>query len=264
MKKTYFFSDVHFGLQDRHLEAAKLNLMLELLDEIGQEGKRLYMVGDILDYWMEYQHVVPKGHIRFFAALYELVQSGVEVHYLAGNHDFYLGRYFDEELGVQTHYSTLVHDIDGKRFYILHGDGVGKGDTGYKIFRAVVRNNFNLRWFRWLHPDLGVGLMAFLSKLSRKHSYVEKDYGEQERLIIFANEELTRTPFDYFVCGHRHIVKLHLLHNQKSYYVNCGTWIGGMPTYAVFDGVEMKLIKAKTREILASESQLVASLTESL
>jgi hypothetical protein len=36
--------------------------------------------------------------------------------------------------------------------------------------------------------------------------------------------------------------------------VNCGTWIGGMPTYAVFDGAEMKLIKAKTREVLYSES----------
>ncbi|MDW8464920.1 MAG: UDP-2,3-diacylglucosamine diphosphatase [Chloroherpetonaceae bacterium] len=264
MKKTYFFSDVHFGLQERHIEEAKMNLMLRLLGEVGQEGKRLYMVGDILDYWMEYKHVVPKGHFQFFAALYDLVQSGVEVHYIAGNHDFYLGKYFDEEIGIKTHYGAVLHDIDGKRFYILHGDGVGRGDTGYKIFRAVVRNDFNLSWFRWLHPDFGVGLMAFLSKLSRKHSYTEKDDGENERLIVFANEELSRIPFDYFVCGHRHIVKLHQLRNQKSYYVNCGTWIGGTPTYAVFDGIEMRLMKAKTQEVLFSESQQVETLTESL
>ncbi len=254
MKKTYFFSDVHFGLQERHLEEAKTDLMLSLLDEVKREGKLLYMVGDILDYWMEYKHVVPKGPYRFFAALYELVRAGVEVHYLAGNHDFYLGKYFDDELGVKTHYGVLRHEIDGKRFYIVHGDGVGKGDTGYKLFRALVRNNFNLAWYRWLHPDFGVGIMDYLSKLSRKHTYTEKDYGELERLIVFANQELQENPFDYFVCGHRHIVKLHLLRNQKSYYVNCGTWIGGMPTYAVFDGTDMKLIKAKTREILYSQS----------
>lgn len=156
------------------------------------------------------------------------MRRGVEVHYLAGNHDFYLGKYFEEELGVQTHYGALLHEIDGKLFYIVHGDGVGKGDIGYKIFRTLVRNTFNLAWYRWLHPDLGVGLMDYLSKLSRKHTYMEKDYGEKERLVVFANEELARSSFDYFVCGHRHIVKLLPLRNQKSYYVNCGTWIGGM------------------------------------
>ncbi len=254
MKKTYFFSDVHFGLQERHIEEAKTDLMLDLLSEIKREGKLLYMVGDILDYWMEYKHVIPKGPYRFFAALYDLVRAGVEVHYLAGNHDFYLGNYFDEELGVKTHYGALQHDIDGKRFYIVHGDGIGKGDIGYKIFRSLVRNPFNLTWYRWLHPDFGVGMMNYLSKLSRQYTYTPKDYGENERLIVFANRELQTNPFDYFVCGHRHIVKLHLLRNQKSYYVNCGTWIGGMPTYAVFDGHDIKLIKAKTRDVLYAQS----------
>lgn len=255
MKKTYFFSDVHFGLQERRQEEVKTDLMLDLLDEVGRDGKRLYMVGDILDYWMEYKHVVPKGHFRFFSALYELSRSGVDVHYLAGNHDFYLGRYFDDELGVKTHYGALRHEIDGKKFYIVHGDGLGKGDKGYKLFRKLARNAFNLAWYRWLHPDFGVGIMDYLSKLSRKHTYSPKDYGENERLIVFANQELLREPFDYFVCGHRHIVKLHLLRNQKSYYVNCGTWIGGTPTYAVFDGMEMKLMNAKTRQVLYAESQ---------
>ncbi len=262
MQKVYFFSDVHFGLQERHVEVAKTDLMLSLLEDIKRDGKRLYMVGDILDYWMEYKHVVPKGPFRFFAALYDLVQSGVEVHYLAGNHDFYLGKYFDEELGVKTHYGAVLHEIDGKTFYIVHGDGLGRGDMGYKLFRALVRNDFNLMWYRWLHPDFGVGIMDYLSKLSRKHTYSPKDEGEAERLIVFANQELERQAFDYFVCGHRHIVKLHLLRNRKSYYVNCGTWIGGMPTYAVFDGTEMKLIKAKTREEYLSESQVMAALTE--
>ncbi len=253
MKKTYFFSDVHFGLQERHIETAKVDLMLSLLDQIGREGKKLFMVGDILDYWMEYKHVVPKGHFRFFAALDSLVRQGIEVVYLAGNHDFYLGKYFDDELGVKTHYGAWRETIDGKNFYIIHGDGVGKGDTGYKIFRSAVRNNFNLAWYRWFHPDFGVGVMDYLSKLSRKHTYAEKDYGEKERLIVFANEELEKEPFDYFVCGHRHIVKLHRLKNGKSFYVNCGTWIGGMPTYAVFDGTEMKLMKAKTNDVLFAE-----------
>lgn len=254
MKKTYFFSDVHFGLQTKAQEQAKLETMLRLCEEIGREGERLLMVGDIFDYWMEYKHAVPKGHIRFLSALDSLVRAGVEVTYFAGNHDFYLGKYFTEELGISVHYGELETEIGGKKFYICHGDGVGKGDTGYKLFRSLVRNDFNLAWFRWLHPDFGLGLMAHLSQLSRKHTYIEKDYGEAERIFVYANELAPEKKFDYFVCGHRHIVKLSPLTSRpQSYYVNLGTWIGGTPTYAVFDGHELQIRNAKTRELVFAE-----------
>ncbi|MDX2129582.1 MAG: UDP-2,3-diacylglucosamine diphosphatase [Chloroherpetonaceae bacterium] len=265
-KKTYFFSDVHFGLQEKPIEDVKIETMLSLFDEIKREGSRLFMVGDILDYWMEYKHAVPKGHTRFFNGLIDLVNAGIKVDYLAGNHDFYLGSYFKDELGVDTHYGAIREVIDGKNFYIVHGDGVGKGDLGYKIFRTLVRNNFNLWWYRGLHPNLGVGLMAYLSKLSRKHTYSPKDEGEKERLIVFANEIGATEPLDYFICGHRHIVKLHPLHTCNGFYVNCGTWIGGMPTYAVFNGKSMEIRKAKNHEVLYQEhSALVESpLAESI
>lgn len=261
MKKTYFFSDVHFGLQEERQEQEKVELMLSLFDTIKRDGERLYMVGDILDYWMEYKYSVPKGYIRFFNALMDLTRSGIEVTYFAGNHDFYLGNYFTSELGVKTHYGALEVNIGGKQFYICHGDGVGKGDTGYKLFRSLVRNNFNLAWFRWIHPDWGLGLMNSLSKLSRKHTYEAKDYGEKERIYAFANELVREKPFDYFVCGHRHIVKLSpLTAKPDSYYINLGTWIGGMPTYGVFDEGGFKLIKAKSGETLFTEPVLSRAL----
>lgn len=251
--KTYFFSDVHFGLQEKAQEDAKLEVMLALLDQVGQDGKRLYMVGDILDYWMEYRHVVPKGYVRFFSALQSLVRRGVRITYLAGNHDFYLGNYFDEELGVKTHYGALEVLLGKKKFYLAHGDGIGNGDIGYKLFRKLLRNNSNLRLFRWVHPDFGVGLMSYLSRLSRKHTYDPVDFGEQERLIVFANELTEKVNFDYFVCGHRHVLKLHRLKNRKSFYVNLGTWIGDEPTYAVFDGEQIQLRNAKTNTVVAEE-----------
>jgi UDP-2,3-diacylglucosamine hydrolase len=259
MKKTFFFSDVHFGLQEKSQEEAKTDLMLSLFDQIEDEGRKLFMVGDILDYWMEYRHAIPKGYIRFFNGIDRLVRKGIEVVYIAGNHDFYLGNYFDQELGVKTHYGHYEETINNKRFYIVHGDGIGKGDTGYKLFKTLVRNNFNLGIFRLLHPNIGLGLMSYLSRLSRRHTYTPKDLGEKERLIVYANELLAQKDFDYFVCGHRHIVKLHLLQNQKSYYVNLGTWIGGMPTYGVFDGIDMKLVKAKTNETLFTNTLSLVS-----
>jgi UDP-2,3-diacylglucosamine hydrolase len=254
--KAYFFSDVHLGLQTREQEAAKENIMLALLDEIKSDGKLLVMNGDIFDYWFEYKHAVPKGHYRFLAKLRELVESGTEVLFNAGNHDFFLGKYFDEELGVKTHYGAIERNINGKQFYIVHGDGVGKGDTGYKLFRSLIRNNFNIKIFRWLHPDIGLGIMDYLSKISRKHTYDPKDEGENERLIVFANELASSMPkLDYFICGHRHIVKLYPLKNGYGYYVNTGMWIGSKPTYAVFDGDKMLIKNAKTNDVVFAEGQ---------
>ncbi|ACF13052.1 metallophosphoesterase [Chloroherpeton thalassium ATCC 35110] len=254
MRKSYFISDVHFGLQEKEKESAKLNAMLSLLERIQEDGERLFLVGDILDFWMEYRHVVPKGHVRFFAALENLVLSGVKVTYLAGNHDFYLGRYFQESFGIETQYGQIEAQLHGKLFLMAHGDGIGRGDLGYKFFRSVVRNNFNLRLFRWIHPDWGVGLMSYLSRLSRRHTYSPTDYGEKERLIIYANELTEKTSFSYFVCGHRHVPKIHRLKNQQSFYVNLGTWIDETPTYGVFDGTAMAIRSAETHAVVFSEN----------
>lgn len=253
MSNLYFISDVHFGLQEKSKEQEKLELVLCLFEEIEQKGKALFLVGDILDYWMEYKHVVPKGHVRFFCGLSDLTRKGIEVYYLAGNHDFYLGSYFTEELGLKTIYGQLKLNLNGKKFILAHGDGIGKGDIGYKLYRAIIRNSFNLKLFKGIHPDIGVGLMNYLSRLSRKHTYSPLDYGENERLYIYANELLKKETFDYFICGHRHVPKLMPLNNHRSYYVNLGTWIDDKPTYGVFANNTMTLINAKNGKTLYSE-----------
>lgn len=254
MGDLFFVSDVHFGLQEKPKEQEKIDLMMSLFDEVDQKGETLFLVGDILDYWMEYKHVVPKGHVHFFSGLSRLTKKGIQVVYLAGNHDFHLGSYFQEEFGVKPHYGMYEFEFNQNKFVLAHGDGIGKGDLGYKLFKTLIRNSFNLKLFKIFHPDLGVGLMNYLSKLSRKHTYSPTDYGENERLYIFANELLKNKKFDYFVCGHRHVPKLEKLSNHESYYVNCGTWIDSLPTYAQFNDDGMKLLNAINKEIVFSES----------
>jgi UDP-2,3-diacylglucosamine hydrolase len=256
MRQVYFVSDIHFGLQQKSKEQEKLNLWLLLFEEIKQNGRQLFLVGDILDYWMEYKHVVPKGHIRFFNGLLELTQNGIEVYYLAGNHDFYLGSYFEQEMGVKTIYGQFSFEYNNKTFILAHGDGVGKGDLGYKLFRTLIRNGFNVKLFKLIHPDLGVGLMNYLSRLSRKHTYAPTDYGNQERLYIYANELLKNQQFDYFIAGHRHVAKLLPLNEPGRFYVNLGTWIDDQPTYATYDESGMHIINIKNREVIFSEPWL--------
>lgn len=242
MPGLYFVSDVHLGLQEPEAERLKLERLEALFSIIRKERGSLYLVGDILDYWMEYRQVIPKGFTRFLCLLSELTRSGVEVSYLAGNHDFHLGRYFDDELGVRTLYGLQEIRYDGKLFLVAHGDGLGEGDLGYKLFARFVRNRFNLGLLTGFHPDLATALMKKFSHLSRHHKPVDMK-SEPKRLIEFATSLARERVFDYFVCGHNHAARIETVSESGNTYVNLGTWIEGQFPYGVYDNGEFQIRK---------------------
>jgi len=234
MPGTYFVSDLHLGLQEAEAEQLKLDRMEQLCSLIKEKGSALYLLGDIFDYWMEYRHVIPKGFTRFLCMLSDLTRHGIAVSYHAGNHDFFLGRYFDEELGVKTFHGLQEVGIDGRVFMLAHGDGLGEGDIGYKLFARLVRNRFNLGLLTGFHPDLATALMKKLSRLSRDHKPVDR-VRDSGRLLHFASSLAQKKGFDYFVCGHNHVEKIQVLDDSGRCYVNLGTWIDGQYPYGLFD-----------------------------
>ncbi len=87
MKNVYFISDAHLGslaIQHRRQQERRL---VRFLDEIKYKAQAVYLLGDIFDFWFEYQTVVPKGYTRFLGKISELTDMGVEVHFFVGNHD---------------------------------------------------------------------------------------------------------------------------------------------------------------------------------
>lgn len=242
MPGLYFVSDVHLGLQEPLAERQKLDRLEVLFSTIRSQGGELYLVGDILDYWMEYRLVIPKAFTRFICMLSELARSGIRVTYLAGNHDFYLGRYFDDELGVRTLYGLQEVRHDGKLFLVAHGDGLGEGDHGYKFFARFVRNRFNLGLLTGFHPDLATALMKKFSTLSRHHKPVDTK-AEPKRLIEYATALAREQVFDYFVCGHNHAARMEAVSESGSTYVNLGTWIEGQYPYGVYENGQFQIRK---------------------
>src|SRR5258708_6348863 len=182
MSKVYFFSDAHLGLGTRDEDRAKEALILSFLHQVAADGNQLYIVGDLFDAWIEYKTVIPKGHHRLLTALEDLTRKGISVHYLVGNHDFWMRDFFATELGVTIHMEPFETTIDGKRFYIHHGDGLATNDTGYRILKTILRNPLCIWLYRWVHPDLGYGLARSSSRNSRAYTS-KKDYGEADGMI---------------------------------------------------------------------------------
>lgn len=238
-KKVYFVSDSHFGVPDRKKSLEREKLFVEWLEKVKKDAAEIFLMGDLFEFWFEYKTVIPKGYARLLGKLAEITDSGIKVWFFRGNHDVWAFSYLREELNIEIISDFLVRDIGNKKFYLAHGDGLGKGDNGYKFIKKVFRNRVNQWLFRWLHPDIGSALGYFFSgksRLSHENHGIEKTNNEGiERLTGFCNEVLkTQTDIDYFVFGHIHkpaLVKL----NETSTYVSLGDWIGYF-SYAEFDG----------------------------
>jgi UDP-2,3-diacylglucosamine hydrolase len=145
---------------------------------------------------------VNRNHFELFFALRELVRLGCEVHLLRGNHDFAYGDFFPKSLGVQVHRS-LVLEIQGKKVYFHHGDGVAKSDFGYRIMRRVLDFPPNRFLFKQIHPDWGMALARFVGRNSRKIGE-SREINLQEYLGWGASI-LKRKKCDVCIHGHHHI-----------------------------------------------------------
>lgn len=163
-----FVSDVHLGA--RIGPPQREQWLIELLAEIPADAGALFILGDLFDFWFEYRHAIPKGSFRIGRALADIVDSGVPVVYLGGNHDFWVGSHLSEELGVRVFLEPILARLHGRSVLLAHGDGLGPGDSGYKVLKAVLRNRLAIALFRSIHPDLGIPLGWKVSNTSRHHT----------------------------------------------------------------------------------------------
>jgi UDP-2,3-diacylglucosamine hydrolase len=240
-KKIYFASDFHLGIPNKEASREREQLLCQWLDEIRKDAYCLYLVGDIFDVWFEYSNVVPKGFTRFLGKLADLSDAGLKIEAFTGNHDLWMHGYFEEELNIPVHHHPIEIEVNGKRFLIAHGDGLGPGDHGYKFLKGVLRNPLAQWLYRRLHPDTGVGIANYFSRKGPKHAEAEAEFmGEdKEWLVQFCRQKLKEKHYDYFIFGHRHLALSYQL-EPESLYINLGDWIK-YNSYAVFDGTQLSL-----------------------
>lgn len=242
-KRIYFLSDVHLGSAVLENNRERELQLVRWMDTIRPDCDRLFLLGDIFDFWFEYKRAVPKGHVRFLAKICEFTDSGIPVHFFTGNHDIWVFDYLPQECGVLLHTGNTVFRIDGKRFLIGHGDALNPADKGYMFLYRIFHNSFLQRCFRLIHPDIGIALAHRWSSHSRLgNGKIEADtfQGEEgEEIVRFCKQTSLMHHFDFFIFAHRHL-PIDLPLSSGSRYINTGDWITHY-SYAVFDGETVQL-----------------------
>jgi UDP-2,3-diacylglucosamine hydrolase len=244
--KIYFASDFHLGIPDHESSLVREKMLVEFLEKCLPDCRELFLMGDVFDFWFEYKTVIPKGFVRLLGKLAEMSDSGISIHLFTGNHDIWAFSYLHDEIGIEIHRHPMVMEFDGKVFYLAHGDGLGPGDTGYKIMKKVFSNRLNQWLFRWLHPDLGARMALYFSRKSRTANMIKDKKMEsfpdinKEMLYKYSLEVISqRSDIDYFIFGHRHL-PTDIALDSKARLVILGDWLTNF-TYASFDGKDLEL-----------------------
>jgi len=238
--KIYFASDFHLGspnLEESHKREKKI---VQWLTEIEKDAKAIYLVGDIFDFWFEYNKVVPKGFVRLLGKIASITDNGTPVHIFVGNHDLWMKDYLETEIGVNIHHENIIIQDGNKKILIGHGDGLGDGDYFYKILKKIFISKICQWIFARFHPNFSFALAHTWSKSSRK-SGEEAKFSNKEKEILFGycQEQQKVNPVDYYIFGHRHL-PIELKMDKKATYINLGEWIS-QKTYGVLEKGILKL-----------------------
>lgn len=236
-KKYYFMADAHLGSMLKEDQRAHEQKVVRWLDMVAEDADEIFLLGDIFDFWFEYRYVVPKGFTRLLGTLARMADQGIKIHFFPGNHDWWTFGYLEKEVGVIVHREPLEVELNGLRFYMAHGDGLGDDNRAFRFARWCFHNPV-LQWIvRTLPCAWGqwVGLKWSASS-RKKHEDGEASCfrGEDnEHLVQFAKKYSAEHPVDYFVFGHRHLY-LYLQLATQSRLCILGDFFNEF-TYAVLD-----------------------------
>lgn len=215
-------SDVHLGVVAPEIERA----FVRWLEFAGSTADLIVINGDLFDFWFEYRTAIPSGHTRVLGTLQRIVDGGVPVWFVGGNHDWWGGRFLSDEIGMEVIHEAVIRDLAGHRTLLAHGDGLGRGDLGYRILKSVLRGRLPRWGFRWLHPDIGALIAQRVSHTGPMDTQTpEVRSARSAALESWATSSLKADrSLDLVVLGHTHDPRCVEITDGR-WYVNSGDWV---------------------------------------
>ncbi|HLA14185.1 MAG TPA: UDP-2,3-diacylglucosamine diphosphatase [Gemmatimonadaceae bacterium] len=231
----YIVSDAHLGVASLDIERS----FVGFLRGLAGRASSLVINGDLFDFWFEWKTVIPRRSFRALAALAELRDAGVEILWVAGNHDCWGGEILREDVGVDYVVGAWEGSIAGWNVRIEHGDGLReREDRGYRLIRPVMRNRIAIKAFRMLHPDWASRLAHGSSTASRTHRARDEGRGLRD----YAARQLANAKeLDLLVYGHSHVAALERM-DGGGVFANAGSWLDA-PTYLKLTSEAIELLE---------------------
>lgn len=136
MDPAWFVSDIHV----RYGDPAYRDRFIAFLAHAAQRTRRLFVVGDLFEFWIGDQQGTLAFYDPVFSAFADLVRAGVQVGIIQGNRDFMVGERF-ERLGATLLLDEVWLTIGRVGVRVSHGDELCVHDHSYQAARVVMRSS---------------------------------------------------------------------------------------------------------------------------
>ena len=208
-QKAIFISDLH--LQPALPETTRA--FLDFLKTQGQQTERLYILGDLFEYWAGDDDMDSEYLKTVVGALRALADSGTDIFWICGNRDFLTGSRFLEATGAKALPEPAVIELAGKKIALVHGDAQCTDDQAYMQFRTMVRNPL------WQKQFLGMPLAQRKALIAGMREDSQKGNREKSAQMMDVNatavdELFAQTGATVLIHGHTHHPGDHA-HRQK-------------------------------------------------
>ena len=220
---------MHIFISDAHIRTDKsyrCQKLIRFLQDMRSRLTNLYILGDLFEFWFEYNLVFPKDYFTPLATLYNLIEDGKGVHYILGNHEVTIGRFL-KNFGFTVHHGSAILNVNGMRVLVEHGNKIDKR-LWTSLWENLLTSKLNHTLYRLLHPDLGIFLAQAIAHLSRRQ---HRSYRLETMLENYAQRRLRDV--DAVILGHSHQPVLKKFSGNK-YYINTGDWVKHF-SYAVIE-----------------------------
>lgn len=133
--RIFVIGDSHIGLGEG--SEAPVNAWLDRL--AAQRPRALYLNGDLFHYLIAHDKFRTPAVDKVMAKFRELRDSGIAVHYVEGNRDFFLRGSFVETAVTDVAFEYAITAGD-RKYLIIHGDLINDRDWQYRFWRRASKN----------------------------------------------------------------------------------------------------------------------------
>jgi UDP-2,3-diacylglucosamine hydrolase len=167
-----------------------------------RQAERVYLLGDLFEYWAGDDDLADPFNARVIAAL-AADRGRVPIYLMHGNRDFLAGAAFAKAARVMLLEDPFLVELYERKTLITHGDSLCTDDTAYQRFRAESRTP------EWRAAMLGTPLAERKRRIEALRQQSEMEKRGKAAGIMDVNTDALAASFRFADCdrmihGHTH------------------------------------------------------------
>ena len=178
-----------------------------------------------MDFWIGLPTQPFRQYDPLIETLRELKQSGCNLVYFEGNHDFHLGPVFSDYLEAEIHTKPAIQTVQGKRLFLCHGDQINRADHRYRFLRLILRNSLAKSLANYVPLGLTLYVRERLQKISRVDYQARAVRWNYRRIISDFATYAQTLGCDGLVTGHFHLAFIEKMTDTSFTTLSLGDWM---------------------------------------